>query len=99
VQANVDSQTLSWFIRFENGSVTGCSVEVPPLTRGESREYKIGGLLLGFGGDTILGVTIPDGGWHTLVSFWTLRGETVMYGIVLALLSGFAGALLALLIK
>ena len=84
---------------FEHGAETGHDLVVPPMIQGENHRYTIGDRLLGFGGDTILGVKIPNGGFHTLVSFWTLRGETVMYGAVLALLSGIAGALFALLIN
>jgi hypothetical protein len=82
IGSNVPAQTLRWFIMFENRMQTG---------------HTIGDRLLGFGGDTILGVDMPSGGFHTLVSFWTLRGETVLYGIILSLLSGVAGALLTLL--
>jgi len=99
VQSNVPSQTLIWFLRFENGTQTGHSIVVPPMTQGQQQHYTIGDRLLGFGGDTILGVDLPGGGFHTLVSFWTLRGETVLYGVILSLLSGAVGALLTLLIK
>lgn len=97
VQANVPSQTLTWFIMFENGMRTGHSIAVPPMTQGQHQEYVVGDRLLGFGGDAILGVALPSGGFHTLVSFWTLRGETVLYGVTLSLLSGAVGALLTLL--
>jgi len=99
VQANVPTQTLRRFIRFENGAETGHDIVIPPMTQGQQQEYIIGDRLLGFGGDTILGVYLPGGGFHTLVSFWALRGETVLYGVVLALLSGIAGALIALLLN
>ena len=90
---------MTWFIMFENRFETGHNLVVLPMVKGESREYIIGDRLLGFGGDTILGVKMPNGGFHTLVSFWTLRGETLMYGALLALISGIAGALFALLIN
>jgi hypothetical protein len=97
IGSNVPAQTLRWFIMFENRMQTGHTIGVPPMTQGQRQEYTIGDRLLGFGGDTILGVDMPSGGFHTLVSFWTLRGETVLYGIILSLLSGVAGALLTLL--
>ena len=84
---------------FDHGFETGHDLVVPPMTQGQSDEYVIGDRLLGFGGDTILGVKTPNGDFHTLVSFWTLRGETVMYGVVVALLSAVAGALFTLLVK
>lgn len=99
VGSNVPPQTLRWFIMFENQMQTGHSIAVPPMTQGQRQEYIIGDRLLGFGGDTILGVDLPGGGFHTLVSFWTLRGETVLYGVILVLLSGVVGALLTLLFK
>jgi len=68
------------------------------MTQGQQLEYIIGDRLLGFGGDTILGVDLPGGGFHTLASFWTLRGETILYGTILALLSGCVGALLAIIV-
>ena len=94
VQANVPSQTLTWFIMWENGVRTGHDIIFPPMTQRERQEYIVGDRLLGYGGDTILGADVPSGGFHTLVSFWTLRGETVLYGVILALLSGAVGALL-----
>ena len=67
------------------------------MKRDQQKEYIIGDRLLGFGGDTILGVDLPQmGGFHTLVSFWTLRGETILYGMILLLLSGAVGALLTM---
>ena len=99
VQASVQSQTLRWFIKFENGAETGHDIAVPPMTQGQQQEYIVGDRLLGFGGDTILGVYLPGGGFHTLVSFWTLRGETVLYGVALALLSAIVGALFAVLLS
>jgi hypothetical protein len=99
VQSNVPSQTLRWFISFEQGARTGDEILVPPMTQGQQQTYIIGGRLLGFGGDTILGVDLPSGEFHTLVSFWTLRGETILYGAILAVLSGIVGALFALLIN
>ena len=83
---------------FENKMQTGHSIAVPPMTQGQRQDYIIGDRLLGFGGDTILGVDLPSGGFHTLVSFWALRGEAVLYGVILSLLSGVVGALLTLLV-
>jgi len=83
---------------FENKTQTGHEIAVPPMTQGQQQQYIIGDRLLGFGGDTVLGVDLPSGGFHTLVSFWTLRGETVLYGLVLSLVSAMVGALLTLLI-
>lgn len=99
VQPNVQSQTLHWFIMFENRFETGHDIIVDPMTQGDRHEYIIGQRLLGFGGDTILGVKLPSGGFHALVSFWTIRGETLMYGALLAVLSGIVGALFTLLLN
>ncbi len=100
VQANVESHTLTWVIKFEHGAETAHEIVVPPMTKGQQQEYIIGDRLLGFGGDTILAVYLPNNiEFHTLVSFWTLRGETVLYGAVLALLAAIAGALFTLLLS
>lgn len=80
LQSNVRNQNLRWFIRWENGAETGHIISIPAMPQGQHREYIIGDRLLGFGGDTILGIDLPSGGFHTLVSFWALRGETILYG-------------------
>ncbi len=98
VHPKAQSLTLSWFIMFENGKRTGHDIQIPSMAQGQHQEYEIGDRLLGFGGDTILGVDLPSGGFHTLVSFWTLRGETVLYGLILSLFSALAAALLTLFI-
>lgn len=96
VRPKVAPQELDWFIRFENRDETGAAIKIPAMQKGEQKEYIIGDRLLGIGGDAILGVRIPTkttGHFHTLVSFWVLRGETVLFGAILALLSGGVGAL------
>lgn len=93
VGCEVPSQTLNFFIMFDNQLKTSQTITTPSMKKGERNEYMIGDRLLGYGGDTILGVDLPSGGFHTLVSFWTLRGETILYGVLLSLLSGFVGAL------
>jgi len=99
VQPNVSSQPLEWFIMFENMTQTGHQILVPPMTMGDKHDYILGDRLLAFGGDTVLAVKLSNGGFHTLVSFWTLRAETALWAIILAVLSGFVGALFILLLN
>lgn len=95
VKEHTPHQDLHWIIRFENGDIVRGEISVPEMSYGERQQYTIGDCLLGFGGDTILGLLLPDKSYSTLLSFWTLRGEVIMYGAVLALLAGLAGALLS----
>jgi len=97
-QANVPAQTLTWFIMFENDKRTGGDIQLPPMTLGKQESHLIGDRLLGYGGDTILGVDAPRGTFQALLSFWSLRGETVLYGAVLSLLSALVGAGLTYLV-
>lgn len=69
------------------------------MTQGTSEEYIIGDRLLGFGGDTILGIYFPgSNNFHTLISFWTVRNEDIfialLTGILVALPAAIIGALL-----
>ena len=96
---NVTKQKLTWFIMFENGMKTGQEIEVQPMIQGQPpKEYIIGDRMLGFGGDTILGVDLPSGGFHTLMGFWTLRWETVFYGIILGIVLVLVSTILSLLV-
>ena len=100
VREDVPIQKIRWFISFENGIQTGHEIEVPYMRKGQKKKFIIGDRLLGFGGDTILAVNLPNGGeFHTLVSFWTLRGETVLYGLILSILSALVGALFVVAIN
>ncbi|MCK4362048.1 MAG: hypothetical protein KAW13_02060 [Dehalococcoidia bacterium] len=84
---------------FENGMRTAQEIEVPLMTQGDPPwEKEIGDRMLGFGGDTILGVEMPSGGFHTLMAFWTIREETVLYGLLLGIAVALLSTILSLLL-
>ena len=100
--------TLHWFLRWENKSETDHDIPLSPMVKIEVREYIIGDRLLGFGGDTILGIYASDVGgshpgeprydlgFHTLISFWAIRDEDIFTRLAVAIPSGLIGALITL---
>jgi hypothetical protein len=98
--ANIPSQNVNWFIKFSNNDKTGALITIPKMKQGECTEITIGGRLLGYGGDAVLGVNIPPQqfSYETLISFWILRGETILYALFLSLFSAIMGGLITLLI-
>ncbi len=101
LKSTSQTNNIEWIIKFSNGDITGGTVNIPQLQQGHAAEFMIGKRLLGFGGDTVLGIRMPQSNNHyeTLMSFWVIRTETIFYGLSLALFSGIMGALITLLIK
>jgi len=88
-------QKFQWFIQFSNGHTTGGDIELPDMKQGDTYTQKIGGMLLGYSGDAILGLNVPrllESKYHTLYSFMVLPIEDLLISVlitVVAVLLGF----------
>lgn len=76
--------TLYWFMRFNNGDKTIDELKIPELATREERELVIGDKLLGYTGDTNLGISLsPNKNYQTLYSFRTVAQEDfTMYALI-----------------
>lgn len=77
-------QTLYWFMRFSNGDETSDKIVIPKLVTDEERELVIGDKLLGFTGDTYVGIVLPPSeNYQTLYSFRTVAQEDfTLYAVI-----------------
>jgi len=74
-----------WFLQFPGGLKTGQHINVPQLEPKQPHKEPAGDRLLGWSGDTILGIRHPgDEGFHTLYSFRVVALEDVIVGLSIA---------------
>jgi hypothetical protein len=92
------STTFEWFLMFSNGAKTSQDFEVDRCQKGDKpKEYRVGDRLLGFTGDTILGLRIPEQqrGFHTLYGFRVVAVEELVIAFLITALAGIVVWLLA----
>ncbi len=90
-------EEFEWFIRFLPGDVTGHVIKVPQIKLGETYKAEAGDRLLGFTGDTLLGIwTEKDKGtYHTLYSFKVIALEDLFVGILLTVIAALLAFVLS----
>lgn len=89
------NQQIEWFIKFSNGDTTGHVINIPQMNPGQIYESDAGGRLLGYTGDTVLGVYTNKPVYHTLYSFRVLAVEDMLGDILLAIAVALLGFLLS----
>lgn len=84
----VQPSELYWFLRFSSGDETGHQLLLPPMQKDQSINIDVGERLLGFTGDTILGVRTAyvARSYHTLYSFRTMAPEDLARDLLIGAL-------------
>ena len=90
-------EEFEWFIRFLPGDVTGHVVKVPQKKPGDTHKAEAGDRLLGFTGDTLLGIWAEKnkGIYHTLYSFKVIALEDLFIGILLTVIAALLAFVLS----
>lgn len=88
---------FNWFIKFSNGDTTGNIVRIPQLVPSKEYEVDIGDKLLGFSGDTILGIG-SGRRYHTLCSFEVVPKWVLISRVLAILATAFLAAMLTALL-
>lgn len=91
-------EPLYWFLKFSNSDQTGHQLLLPVMQMNQSIIVDVGDRLLGFTGDTTLGVTTchnPES-YHTLYSFRAMVVEDLVRDVFLGVLLGVLAFVLGL---
>lgn len=90
LEAHEKPTPFEWFLMFSNGAVTSQDFKVDECQNGDKpKDYKAGDRLLGFTGDTILGLKKPkELSFHTLCGFKTVAIEELVIRFLIAVIAG-----------
>lgn len=90
-------EEFEWFIRFPPGDRTEHIIKVPQMTPGDTHIAEAGDRLLGFTGDTLLGIWLEKScrSYHTLYSFKVIALEDLFIGILLTVIAALLAFVLS----
>jgi len=95
-----DTQQISsvyWCMEFSNGHKTIDELKIPTLVTRETRELEIGDKLLGYTGNTAVGITLlRNKKYYTLYSFRTVAQEDLTVAALITLFACFLATIIAL---
>jgi len=87
---------LEWFLYRVGALTTGLQIDLPQLPAGEIYTMPAGDRLLGWSGDTILGIQQQgDRGFHTLYSFKVVAVEDLVVSALIAVVAVLLGFVLS----